>query len=329
MRLYIVAKLHASSNSCNLPQITIAGCSGRFKILVICCTPKRHWVAVLHCHFHSFDIETRKPPTQPELDHSNVFRHASGFTRSTIGLGNRLVCTRIKTKKSSRRKKKHEIQSTRPNLLHCSCNHVGNEAAIRGGIDIGEPEIHGRGRIGDQCGGPTSSSPQQHRGEDANAPCSVVTRRARDGWYSQIGSIVRSAGRELCRVSPCHSGHHRWLGSGSGVVWLPPEGGRDMILVNINNEGRHTAHPGPLFTMATLQSSTHGTAMLSAKESFKFKKLVCPPHPWWCLLLCACICRVTSQESGDLEEKWIYRAAFEMPVCGLRNQQAKTMDKQA
>jgi len=41
-------------------------------------------------------------------------------------------------------------------------------------------EIHGRGRIGDQCGGPTSSSPQQHRGEDANAPCSVVTRRARD-----------------------------------------------------------------------------------------------------------------------------------------------------
>jgi len=101
----IVAKLHVSLSSCNLPKITIAGCSGRFKILVICCTPKRHWVAVLHCHFHSFDIETRKPPTQPELDHSNVFRHASGFTRSTIGLGNRLVCTRIKTKKSSRRKK--------------------------------------------------------------------------------------------------------------------------------------------------------------------------------------------------------------------------------
>ena len=101
----IVAKLHVSLSSCNLPKITIAGCSGIFKILVICCTPKRHWVAVLHCHFHSFDIETRKPPTQPELDHSNVFRHASGFTRSTIGLGNRLVCTRIKTKKSSRRKK--------------------------------------------------------------------------------------------------------------------------------------------------------------------------------------------------------------------------------
>ena len=329
MRLYIVAKLHASSNSFNLPQITIAGCSGIFKILVICCTPKRHWVAVLHCHFHSFDIETRKPPTQPELDHSNVFRHASGFTRSTIGLGNRLVCTRIKTKKSSRRKK--NMKSSQP-IPTCCIAHVITLAMKpqSEAESISESlEIHGRGRIGDQCGGPTSSSPQQHRGEDANAPCSVVTRRARDGWCSQIGSIVRSAGRELCRVSPCHSGHHRWLGSGSGVVWLPPDGGRDMILVNINNEGRHTAHPGPLFTMATLQSSTHGTAMLSAKESFKFKKLVCPPHPWWCLLLCACICRVTSQESGDLEEKWIFRAAFEMPVCGLRNQQAKTMDKQA
>ena len=60
-----------------------------------------------------------------------------------------------------------------------------------------------------------------------------------------------------------------------------------MILVNINNEGRHTAHPGPLFTMATLQSSTHGTAMLSAKESFKFKKLVCPrtlDDAYYCVL---------------------------------------------
>ena len=168
-----------------------------------------------------------------------MFRRASWFTSSTVGLGNRLVCTRIKTMKYSQP------------VPTCSCNNICNEAAVRGGI-IWAAEIHILA-LWEQNWRPAWRSDffilaTTQRRRWTLLGCDTPYKR----WLcSRWVHSVRSADPELYRVSPCRAGHHQWLGSGSGA-WLPL---KEAVMTLLNNEGGHTTHPYPLW-----QPDSHGSA---------------------------------------------------------------------